>query len=196
MKNKFPKFNLFIHSFNRLSPVGVLFLVSAKVLEVDDLADIVKKLGFYFLTVCGGILFHGFVILPLLFFLLTKKNPITYIGNMGQALATAFGTSSSSATLPITIKCLEDNNHIDKRVTRFVIPIGSTINMDGTALYEAVAAIFIAQIRGISLSFGNIVAIWFVYATGLKTNKFLKDYFLVLQQLLQVSEQLVFHKQV
>lgn len=173
-KNKPPSHSNLINTFsNRLSPVGVLFLVSAKVLEVDDLAEIVKKLGFYFLTVCGGILFHGFVVLPVIFFLMTKKNPITYIGNMGQALATAFGTSSSSATLPITIKCLEDNNHIDKRVTRFVIPIGSTINMDGTALYEAVAAIFIAQIRGISLSFGNIVAIWFVLKLKEKIKRYL-----------------------
>lgn len=161
-----------------MSPVGVLFLVASKVLEVDDLADIVTKLGFYFLTVCGGIIFHGFVILPLIFFFMTRKNPITYVGNMAQALATAFGTSSSSATLPITIKCLEDNNHIDKRVTRFVIPIGSTINMDGTALYEAVAAIFIAQIRGIPLSFGNIVAIWFVDYSFINFNFFIINKFI------------------
>lgn len=71
----------------------------------------------------------------------------------------AFGTSSSSATLPVTMECLEDKNKIDERVSRFVLPIGATINMDGTALYEAVAAIFIAQLRGLNLSFTNIIAV-------------------------------------
>ncbi|KAK0082133.1 hypothetical protein PV326_007330 [Microctonus aethiopoides] len=90
-----------------------------------------------------------FKVLPLIFFLLTKKNPVKYILNMAQAIATAFGTSSSSATLPVAIGCLEDRNGIDSRVSRFIMPIGATINMDGTALYEAVAAIFIAQILNV-----------------------------------------------
>jgi solute carrier family 1 (high affinity glutamate transporter) protein 3 len=72
---------------------------------------------------------------------------------------TAFGTSSSTATLPVTIKCLEENNGIDKRITRLVIPVGATINMDGTALYEAVATIFIAQINGIELDYRNMIII-------------------------------------
>lgn len=142
-----------------LSPIGVLFLITAKLLEMDDLGEVFGKLGLYFAVVAGGIVFHGFVILPLLFFLFTRKNPVRFVGNMSQAIATAFGTSSSSATLPVTMQCLEDKNHVDPRVSRFVLPIGATINMDGTALYEAVAAIFIAQLRELPLTFGNIVAI-------------------------------------
>uniref|UniRef100_A0A182PHU4 Amino acid transporter n=1 Tax=Anopheles epiroticus TaxID=199890 RepID=A0A182PHU4_9DIPT len=142
-----------------LSPVGVTFLIAAKILEIEDLGDVFGKLGLYFAVVAGGILFHGFVVLSLLFFLFTRNNPLKFIANMGQALATAFGTSSSSASLPVTMQCLEEKNNIDPRVSRFVLPIGATINMDGTALYEAVAAIFIAQLRGLSLSFGNVLAI-------------------------------------
>lgn len=143
----------------RLSPIGVLFLVAAKITEMQSLDEVVAQLGMYFLTVLFGLFIHGFIVLPLLYFLITKKNPYIYISNMAQALVTAFGTSSSSATLPIAINCLEERNNVDPRITRFVLPIGATINMDGTALYEAVAAIFIAQVRQVSLTFGQLVAV-------------------------------------
>lgn len=116
-----------------LSPIGVFFLILSKLMEMDNILGVFGKLGMYFLTVAGGIIFHGFVILPTLFFFLTRKNPLKFIGNMGQAIATAFGTSSSAATLPVTMECLEHNNHVDEKVSRFVLPIGATINMDGTA---------------------------------------------------------------
>lgn len=142
-----------------LSPVGIIFLIVSKMLEIDSLSEMFGSLGLYFVTVAGGISFHGFVILPLIYFLLTRNNPYKFIGHMGKAMATAFGTSSSSATLPVTMQCLEENAKVDPRVSKFVLPIGATINMDGTALYEAVAAIFIAQLRGRALGFGNIIAI-------------------------------------
>ena len=78
---------------------------------------------------------------------------------MLQAFVTALGTASSSATLPVTFRCLEENLGIDKRVTRFVLPVGATVNMDGTALYEAVATIFIAQMNGINFNIGEVVVI-------------------------------------
>ena len=84
-----------------------------------------------------------------------------FILNQVQAIMTAWSTASSSATLPVTIKCLEEKNGIDGRISRFVLPIGATINMDGTALYEAVAAIFIAQMSGKDLNFGEILAMSF-----------------------------------
>ena len=89
-----------------------------------------------------------FIIVIIFSGLITKSLPFRYIMNMGNALFTAFGTASSSATLPVTIEAIEHKNNVDPRVTRFVLPIGATINMDGTALYEAVAAIFIAQVEG------------------------------------------------
>lgn len=139
--------------------MGVFFLVASKITDMQSLDEVVAQLGMYFLTVLIGLFIHGFIVLPLLYFVITKKNPFRYISNMAQALVTAFGTSSSSATLPIAINCLEERNNVDSRITRFVLPIGATINMDGTALYEAVAAIFIAQVRQVSLSFGQLVAV-------------------------------------
>ncbi|KAG6456174.1 hypothetical protein O3G_MSEX009606 [Manduca sexta] len=141
-----------------LSPLGVFFLVTAKIMEIDSFSDLVGRLGLYFMTVLLGLFLHGFGTLSILFILATKKLPCRYIAKMGQVMATAFGTASSSATMPITIGCCDDMG-LDPRITRFVIPIGATINMDGTALYEAVAAIFIAQLRKVEMSFGKIIAV-------------------------------------
>ncbi|XP_012290292.1 excitatory amino acid transporter 5 isoform X1 [Aotus nancymaae] len=140
-------------------PFGIVFLIAGKILEMDDPRAVGKKLGFYSITVVCGLVLHGLFILPLLYFLITKKNPIVFIRGILQALLIALATSSSSATLPITFKCLLENNHIDRRIARFVLPVGATINMDGTALYEAVAAIFIAQVNNYELDFGQIITI-------------------------------------
>ena len=91
--------------------------------------------------------------------LVIRSLPFRFVANMGGALTTAFATSSSTATLPATVDCLENKNHVDPRISKFVLPIGATINMDGTALYEAIAAIFIAQVRGVDISLGGIIAI-------------------------------------
>nr|CAH8864696.1 unnamed protein product [Trichobilharzia regenti] len=130
------------------SPFGIFFLILGKMLEIENLRDTARALGLYMITVVSGLAIHLLGTLALLYFLATRKNPYIFYKGLFQAWITALGTASSAATLPITFRCLEQNLGIDKRVTRFVLPIGATINMDGTALYEAVASIFIAQING------------------------------------------------
>ncbi|XP_057657319.1 excitatory amino acid transporter 3 [Diorhabda carinulata] len=141
-----------------ISPIGVYFLVAAKVLEIVSFADLVGRLGLYFATVLTGLFLHGFGSLSIIYFVAVRKLPFKTIIQLSQVLVTAFGTASSSATMPISIQTM-DKMGVDPRVTRFVIPIGATINMDGTALYEAVAAIFIAQLKDIPLTFGKTVAV-------------------------------------
>uniref|UniRef100_A0A8C7NQ18 Amino acid transporter n=1 Tax=Oncorhynchus mykiss TaxID=8022 RepID=A0A8C7NQ18_ONCMY len=141
------------------APVGILFLIAGKIVEMDDITETGGQLGMYTITVIIGLSIHAFLVLPTLYFVITRKNPFVFICGLLQALITALGTSSSSATLPITFKCLEENNGIDKRVTRFVLPVGATINMDGTALYEAIAALFIAQVNNMDMNFGQILTI-------------------------------------
>uniref|UniRef100_A0AAZ3SVV7 Amino acid transporter n=1 Tax=Oncorhynchus tshawytscha TaxID=74940 RepID=A0AAZ3SVV7_ONCTS len=139
-------------------PVGILFLIAAKIIEVEDW-EIFRKMGLYMVTVLSGLAIHSTICLPLIYFAIVRKNPYTFTLGMAQALVTALMISSSSATLPVTFRCAEENLRIDKRITRFVLPVGATINMDGTALYEAVAAIFIAQLNDYSLDVGQIVTI-------------------------------------
>lgn len=141
------------------SPVGILFLVAANILKIDNMAETAERLSFYMITVIMGLAFHALVSMQLAYFFFVRKNPFRFLKGMLQAWLTAVGTASSSATLPITFRCLEENNKVDKRVTRFMLPLGATINMDGTALYQTIATVFIAQLNGVNFGLGQIVTV-------------------------------------
>uniref|UniRef100_A0AAQ4Q493 Amino acid transporter n=1 Tax=Gasterosteus aculeatus aculeatus TaxID=481459 RepID=A0AAQ4Q493_GASAC len=141
------------------SPFGIACLICGKIISIKDLEVVGRQLGMYMVTVVIGLIIHGVIFLPSIYFVIVRKNPFTFFLGIFQAWITALGTASSAGTLPVTFRCLEENLGIDKRVTRFVLPVGATINMDGTALYEAVAAIFIAQMNGIHLDPGQIVTV-------------------------------------
>ncbi len=142
----------------RLAPYGVFALLAAVVAESGP--GIFANLGKYMATVLLGLAFHALVTLPILLKLVGGANPKRYFEKVATALTTAFSTASSSATLPLTIDCVETKAKVAPRVSSFVLPLGATINMDGTALYESVAAVFIAQVYGIDLSFGQQVLIF------------------------------------
>ena len=135
------------------APLGVFGLI-AKTTATLGLAPF-RSLGMYALTVMIGLTVHFFLTLPLLHWLVARSNPFRFLKRMSPALIMAFSTASSSATLPLTMECAKNRAGISRGVTSFVLPLGATVNMDGTALYECVAAIFIVQVLGITLSVGE-----------------------------------------
>ena len=143
-------------------PIGVLTLVTSSVARAGFEA-LSGSLGSYMLVVIGGLMIHALVVLPLMMGLLGGGNPYAFLWKVRRALVTAFSTSSSSATLPVTMEACESAG-CSRRATRFVCPLGSTLNMDGTALYEAVAVVFLCQLFGIALG-GAELAVVVVTAT-------------------------------
>jgi len=156
-----------VHWIMIFTPLGVFSLIADRIGQAGGGAEVfslITQLGKYFLSVVIGLFIHGFIILPAILILVAGRNPIRYLSNLSNALLTAFSTASSSATLPLTMTGVIENAGIKPKVGRFVLPLGATINMDGTALYEAVAVIFIAQSYGISLGPEQLIIV-FITAT-------------------------------
>jgi len=138
------------HSIILLAPIGVFGLISKAVANTGF--ELFKAIGMYMITIAVGLSLYILIVLPLIFFIFTRINPLHHYKAMANAMAMAFSTSSSGATLPVTMDCVENKVGASNRVTSFVLPLGATINMDGTALYECAGALFIAQILGLDLS--------------------------------------------
>jgi len=136
----------------RFPPLGIFGIVAKVVAEQDDLSALVSRMSLYMGTVIMALAIHFFITLPLILKFIGKAKPLKHLRNMSTPLLTAFSTSSSGATLPLTITAVEKNSGVSNKISSFTLPLGATINMDGTALYECIAAVFIAQAYGVELS--------------------------------------------
>ncbi|MDA3953711.1 MAG: dicarboxylate/amino acid:cation symporter [Bacteroidales bacterium] len=143
------KITLFVIKF---TPLGVFGIVAKQISTSPDLVQLAIGLGKFMITVIIALVVHAFITLPVISKFIGKVNPVKHFKNMTTPLLTAFSTSSSNATLPLTMEAVEHNSGVSNKITSFTLPLGATINMDGTALYECVAAMFIAQAYGVDLS--------------------------------------------
>jgi len=141
-----------------ISPVGISSVITAKILSVHNLGVVMSQLGLFLVTVCGGIFLYQFTFLQAIYFVIVRKNPFKFWCQLFQAWMTSFATASTATALPISLQCLE-KARVDRRIAKFVLPIGATVNMDGTALFVTVASIFIAQMNNISLNGADYVTI-------------------------------------
>jgi len=145
------------HGIMRVAPIGIFALIARTVQESGGAA--LGPLALFFVCVAGGLLFHLFVTLAILMRVFGGFRPWAHYRAMAPALLTAFSTASSSATLPVTLECLEKNAKVSPRIAGFVAPLGSTVNMDGTALYECAVVMFIAQLYGVSLDLSQQILV-------------------------------------
>ena len=149
----------------RFTPLGI-FSITAKVIAQqimlgNQVSEVISRLGLYFITVLLGLLIHGLFTLPLAVKIIGRANPVKHLKNMTLPLLTAFSTSSSNATLPLSMKAVEDEDGVSNKIASFTLPLGATVNMNGTALYECVAVMFIAQAYGIDLTIGQQLIVVF-----------------------------------
>ncbi|XP_070507065.1 excitatory amino acid transporter [Chironomus tepperi] len=141
-----------------LSPIGISSVIAGKILSVDNLSLVISQLLLFIITVASGVFLYQFIVLQAIYFLIVRKNPFKFYGELVQPLLYAFASASKTAALPLTFQVLEQKVNIDKRITRFILPIG-VLNMDGTALYISVSAIFIAQMSSMSLGLAEIITV-------------------------------------
>lgn len=143
----------------RLAPLGIMALL-AKLVATQNVA-LLASLGKFVAVILGTTLLHGFVVLPLMLYAVTRMPPLHFLRGAREALLAAFATSSSSATLPVTLRCVEQHLHVKPGIAGFVVPLGATVNMDGTALYEAAAALFVANLAGVDLNGAQQLIVFF-----------------------------------
>lgn len=148
-----------------LAPIGIYALIFPVIYETG--LELFKSLGKYFLTVAAALLIHALLVLPLVLRWVAGVSPLEHFKSMRPALVLAFSTASSAGTLPVTMRCVEDGAGVPRRITSFTLPLGATVNMDGTALYECVAVIFVAQVMGVEL---GLVSQLFIVIAALLTS--------------------------
>lgn len=143
-----------------LTPVGISSVIAGKILSVNNIVLVMSQLCWFIATVIFGVLIYQLIIMQFIYFVFLKKNPFKFYVGLVQGMLTAFATASTAAALPVTFQLMDDKVKIDPRITRFVLPIGCNINMDGTAMFIAIASIFIAQMNGVYLGIGELVTVW------------------------------------
>lgn len=144
----------------KLAPIGIAALLASLIAKQD--ASMLITLLKFVCVIVGTTLLHGAVVLPLILYTITRITPLAFWRGAKTALVTAFATASSNATLPVTLRCMQENFGVKQEIAGFVIPLGATVNMDGTALYEAAAALFIANLAGIELSLAQQLVVMFI----------------------------------
>uniref|UniRef100_A0A182PMD7 Amino acid transporter n=1 Tax=Anopheles epiroticus TaxID=199890 RepID=A0A182PMD7_9DIPT len=142
-----------------LTPIGISSVIAGKILSVEDVGFVMTQLAWFIFTIALGVFLYQWVILQAIYFVFLRKNPFRFYLGLVQPILTGFATASTAAALPLTFRCMNERLKIDSRITRFVLPIGCNINMDGTALFIAVASIFIAQMSNMTLNVGQIVTV-------------------------------------
>ncbi|XP_058795428.1 excitatory amino acid transporter isoform X2 [Phymastichus coffea] len=142
-----------------MTPIGITSVIAGKILGVVDISLVMSQLAWFIITIVLGVFFYQLVIIQLIYLVIVKKNPFKFYAGLAQGTLTAFAMASTAAALPVTFHLMTEKLRVDARVTRFVLPIGCNINMDGTAMFVAIASIFIAQMNGILLGFGEIVTV-------------------------------------
>ncbi|CAH0714681.1 unnamed protein product, partial [Brenthis ino] len=142
------------------TPVGVSSVIAGKILGVTNVGQVMSQLAWFIATVTIGVFLYQLIVMQLIYFIFLRRNPYKFYWGLSQAMLTASATASTAAALPVTFRAMEGPLRIDARITRFVLPIGCNINMDGTALFLAVASVFICQMNSIHLGFAQLATIF------------------------------------
>ncbi|KAH8360941.1 hypothetical protein KR093_000534, partial [Drosophila rubida] len=142
-----------------MTPLGISSVIAGKILSVDNLSLVMAQLVWFIITVAVGVVIYQLLVMQAIYFVFVRRNPFKFYKGLIEPMLTAFATASTAAALPITFRCMNEKLRMDARITRFVLPIGCNINMDGTALFIAVASIFIAQMSGMVLGFGELLTV-------------------------------------